>query len=132
MVWISDPARPDKVVIDYKYSIQKFQLKSSEFVYNYSLMPTPEKENLNVSAPETATETAVETLRQAQGETTPDFAELQKQKEALFKEIEEKSLNLDQIEKYKIVSLVLSHSVKDGFELARRLNLDPSPRCRFF
>jgi len=55
---------------------------------------------------------------------TPDFAELQKQKESLFKEIEEESFQLSQKQKQGLVSLVAGHSVKDGLEMAKRLGLD--------
>lgn len=61
--------------------------------------------------------------QESASEQAPDFAELQKQKEDLFKEIEGKSLELDKEQKCRVVSLVLSHSIKDGFELARRLGV---------
>ncbi len=60
----------------------------------------------------------------AQVEKTPDFAELQAEKEKLFNEIEQDSLNLDEHRKYLIVSKILGHSVKDGFEMAKRLGMD--------
>ncbi|MEK9177487.1 MAG: hypothetical protein AAB777_00020 [Patescibacteria group bacterium] len=59
-----------------------------------------------------------------QVEKTPDFAELQAEKERLFKKIEQYSLNLDEHDKYLIVSKILGHSVKDGFEMAKRLGMD--------
>lgn len=59
-------------------------------------------------------------------EKVPDFAELQRQKEELFRKIEKESSELSVNEKREIVALVLSHSIKDGFELAKRLGLDGS------
>jgi len=59
----------------------------------------------------------------APAEKAPDFAELQKQKEALFKEIEGDSLKFNEAEKMNAVGTVSNYSIKDGFELARRLGL---------
>ena len=56
-------------------------------------------------------------------EKKPDFAALQAEKERIFKEIEEKSLTLDLGETINIIGLVSDSSVKDAFELARRLSL---------
>lgn len=59
----------------------------------------------------------------ALAEKAPDFAELQRQKEELFREIGEQSLKLGEYEKQYLVSLVSGHSIKDGFEFAKRVGL---------
>ena len=57
-------------------------------------------------------------------EKAPDFAELQRQKEELFKEIEKKSLELSGDDKMNIVEWVSGYSIKDGFELSKNLGVD--------
>ncbi len=52
-----------------------------------------------------------------------DFAELQAEKGRLFKEIEENTLKLSTREKFLVVSRIFEHSIKDGFEIARRLGV---------
>ena len=56
-------------------------------------------------------------------EKVANFTEVQEQREALLKRIESESLKLDMHEKYLIVSHMLGHSVKDGFEMAKRLGV---------
>ncbi len=57
-------------------------------------------------------------------EKVPDFDALQTEKEKLFREAEEESMQFSEDEKMDAVSTVSNYSVKDGFELARRLGLD--------
>ena len=70
-------------------------------------------------------ETAVETGAPV-AEQAPDFGELQKEKERLFKEIAENALKMSETDKMYAVIAVSNYSIKDGFELARRLGLGGS------
>lgn len=62
--------------------------------------------------------------QRGEAEKNPDFAELQKQKEELFRKIEQESHKLDIHDKYLLVSRMLGYSVKDGFEMAKKLGAD--------
>jgi hypothetical protein len=70
------------------------------------------------------TEKNPDALAASATEKEPDFAELQKEKERLFKEAEDASLELTDKQKEVAVSLVAGYSVKDGLELARRIGLE--------
>lgn len=71
-----------------------------------------------ISGPKIGAETTPEAVPEAL-----DFAELQRQKEILFEEIEGQSLNLSTDQKGILTTIVLGHSIKDGFELAKRLGV---------
>jgi hypothetical protein len=55
----------------------------------------------------------------------PDFEALARQKEELFKKIVDKSLGGALEQKILLVDLISNFSIKDGFEMAKRVGLEP-------